>query len=66
MELLIILALILINGLFSMSEISLVSARKSKVEAEAKKANQTSKQILKPAENPDRFLSTVQIAITAV
>ncbi|MBQ2386550.1 MAG: HlyC/CorC family transporter [Bacteroidales bacterium] len=66
MELLIILVLILINGLFAMSEISLVSARKSKLEAEAKKGNKTSKQILKTAENPDRFLSTVQIAITAV
>ena len=38
----------------------------SRLEAEAKKGNKTSKQILKTAENPDRFLSTVQIAITAV
>lgn len=66
MEILIILALILVNGLFSMSEISIVSSRKSKLEAESKKGNKTSKQILKVAENPDRFLSTVQIAITAI
>ncbi len=66
MDLLIILLLILINGLFSMSEISVVSARKSKLDAEAKRGNKTSKRILEVAENPDKFLSTVQIAITAV
>lgn len=66
MELLIILLLILVNGIFSMSEISVVSSRKSKLDAEAKKGNKTSKQILEVAENPDKFLSTVQIAITAV
>lgn len=66
MELLIILALILVNGLFSMSEISVVSSRKSKLDAQAKKGNKTARQILNVAENPDNFLSTVQIAITAV
>lgn len=66
MEFLIILALILVNGLFSMSEISVVSSRKSKLDAQAKKGNKTARQILKVAENPDNFLSTVQIAITAV
>lgn len=66
MEFLIILALILVNGLFSMSEISVVSSRKSKLDSQAKKGNKTARQILKVAENPDNFLSTVQIAITAV
>lgn len=66
MELLIILALILVNGLFSMSEISVVSSRKSKLDAQAKKGNKIARQILNVAENPDNFLSTVQIAITAV
>lgn len=66
MELLIILALILVNGLFSMSEISVVSSRKSKLDAQAKKGNKTARQIVNVAENPDNFLSTVQIAITAV
>lgn len=66
MELLIILALILVNGLFSMCEISVVSSRKSKLDAQAKKGNKTARQILNVAENPDNFLSTVQIAITAV
>ena len=49
-----------------MSEISVVSSRKSKLDAQAKKGNKTARQILNVAENPDNFLSTVQIAITAV
>ncbi|MEE1113169.1 MAG: hemolysin family protein [Bacteroidales bacterium] len=66
MEYLIILALIVINGLFSMSEAAIVSSRKSKLDADSKKGNKTSKRILEVAENPDNFLSTVQIAITAI
>ncbi|MEE1225796.1 MAG: hemolysin family protein [Bacteroidales bacterium] len=66
MEYLIILALIVINGLFSMSEAAVVSSRKSKLDADSKKGNKTSKRILEVAENPDNFLSTVQIAITAM
>ncbi|MEE1142505.1 MAG: hemolysin family protein [Bacteroidales bacterium] len=66
MEYLIILALIVINGLFSMSEAAVVSSRKSKLDADSKKGNKTSKRILEVAENPDDFLSIVQIAITAI
>lgn len=66
MEYLIILALIVINGLFSMSEAAVVSSRKSKLDADSKKGNKTSKRILEVAESPDNFLSTVQIAITAI
>ncbi|MEE1251505.1 MAG: hemolysin family protein [Bacteroidales bacterium] len=66
MEYLVILALIVINGLFSMSEAAVVSSRKSKLDADSKKGNKTSKRILEVAENPDNFLSTVQIAITAI
>jgi putative hemolysin len=65
-EYLIILALIVINGLFSMSEAAVVSSRKSKLDADSKKGNKTSKRILEVAEAPDNFLSTVQIAITAI
>ncbi|MEE1303383.1 MAG: CNNM domain-containing protein, partial [Bacteroidales bacterium] len=46
MEYLIILALIVINGLFSMSEAAVVSSRKSKLDADSKKGNKTSKRIL--------------------
>lgn len=65
-DILIIIALILLNGVFSMSEIALVSARKSKLSAEARKGNRGAKTALRLIENPDRFLSTVQIGITLI
>lgn len=49
-----------------MSEAAVVSSRKSKLDADSKKGNKTSKRILEVAESPDNFLSTVQIAITAI
>lgn len=65
-EIIIILALILLNGLFSMAEIALVSARKSSLNVEAKKGNKAARAALKLSEEPDRFLSTVQIGITLI
>jgi putative hemolysin len=49
-----------------MSEMAVISSRKSKLEADAKKGNKTSKQLLSVTENPDKFLSTIQIAITTI
>ena len=66
MEIVIIIGLILLNGVFSMSEIALVSARKSKLETEAKKGNKSAKTALTLSNEPDRFLSTVQIGITLI
>lgn len=66
MEILIILFLIFLNGLFSMSEISLVSARKSSLAADAKKGSKSAKTALKLIEEPNKFLSTVQIGITLI
>lgn len=66
MEALIILFFILLNGVFSMSEMAVISSRKSKLEADSKKGNNTAKQVLKVTENPDKFLSTIQIAITTI
>lgn len=66
MELVIILALILLNGLLSMSEIALVSARKTKLGNDAKKGKKAAKTALKLSEDPDRFLSTIQIGITLI
>lgn len=66
MEIIIILVLILVNGIFSMAEIAVVSSRKSKLESLTKKGDQKAKKILKIAEKPEHFLSTVQIAITAI
>ncbi|QRQ99625.1 hemolysin family protein [Dyadobacter sandarakinus] len=66
MELLIILLLVLLNGIFSMSEIALVSSRKSRLEAAAKNGDSSAKAALNLANSPTRFLSTVQIGITLV
>jgi putative hemolysin len=66
MEILIIFFLILINGIFSMSEISLVSSRKFKLENAARKGNSNAMKALQLANNPNTFLSTVQIGITLI
>lgn len=65
-ELFIIIGLILLNGVFAMSEIALISARKSSLNTDAKKGNRAAKVVLKLANEPDRFLSTVQIGITLI
>jgi putative hemolysin len=65
-EILIILGLILINGIFSMAEIALVSARKARLEGQANKGDEKAKAALKLANNPDVFLSTVQVGITLI
>lgn len=65
-DLLIIIALILLNGIFSMSEVALISARKSKLTADAKSGNHNAATALKLQGEPDRFLSTIQIGITLI
>ena len=66
MEIVIILGLILLNGVLSMSEIALVSARKSRLETDAKKGSKAAGTALKLANSPDIFLATIQIGITLV
>lgn len=66
MEIIIILLLILLNGVFSMSEIALISSRKSRLESEAKKGSSSAKTALDLANSPNKFLSTVQIGITLI
>lgn len=66
MELVIILILVLLNGIFAMSEMSLVSSRKFKLEAAAKKGKSGAKTALELSDNPTKFLSTVQIGITLI
>lgn len=66
MEIIIILALVLLNGVFSMSEMSLVSSRKFKLENAKRKGSTGAKTALDLTENPSRFLSTVQIGITLI
>jgi putative hemolysin len=66
MELLIILMLILLNGVFAMSEIALVSSKKVRLEAAAKSGKKGAATALKLSLAPNRFLSTVQIGITLI
>ena len=66
MEFFIIIGLILLNGVLAMSEIAMVSARKSRLETEARTGNKSARRALKLANEPDRFLSTVQIGITLI
>lgn len=66
MELFILGILILINGLFTMSEIALVSARKSRLESQAEKGDHNAKTALELSQNPEIFLSAAQIGITLI
>lgn len=66
MEIIIIIGLILLNGVFSMSEMALVSSRKFKLEAAKKKGKSGAKIALELSENPTKFLSTVQMGITLI
>jgi len=65
-EVIILLILIIVNGLFVMSEIALVSARKGRLEGLANKGDAKAKAALDLIENPEKFLSTAQIGITLI
>lgn len=65
-EMLLILVLIVANGIFSGSEIAVVSARKVRLEQLASRGNTKAKAALKLANAPNDFLSTVQIGITLI
>lgn len=66
MDIIIIAALIILNGIFSMAEIALVSVRKSKLEIDMKKGSKAAKAALHLSNEPNKFLSTVQIGITLI
>lgn len=65
-ELLVILLLVVVNGLLAMSEIALISARKPYLSNEMKRGSRSAKMALKLAQEPDKFLSTIQIGITVI
>ena len=62
----IILVLIALNGVFAMSELAIVSARKPRLKAMAKAGKKGAQTALLLASDPGRFLSTVQIGITLI
>jgi putative hemolysin len=65
-DLIIILALVGLNGLFAMSELAIVSARKPRLQAMEKAGRRGARTALALASDPGKFLSTVQIGITLI
>lgn len=65
-ELLIIVFLIILNGIFSMSEISILSSRKIRLKRKVQSGSKGAQVALELADEPNRFLSTVQVGITFI
>lgn len=66
MEIFILFALILLNGLFAMSELALVSARKARLQKLIDEGDKSAQAAVELGEDPTRFLSTIQIGITSI
>ena len=66
MELAILVALIVLNGIFAMSEIALITARKSRLQKLAEDGDHSAAIAIHLGEEPTQFLSTIQIGITAI
>lgn len=66
MDVALLIALILLNGIFAMSEIALVTARKSRLQKLADEGDKSAMIAIRLGEEPTQFLSTVQIGITAI
>jgi putative hemolysin len=66
MEILLLASLIVLNGLFAMSEIALVTARRSRLAKLAAEGDRAATVAMELGEHPTRFLSTIQIGITAI
>lgn len=66
MEIALLLALILLNGLFAMSEIALVTARKARMQKFVEEGDSAAVAAVKLGEDPTRFMSTIQIGITSI
>jgi putative hemolysin len=65
-ELVIVVALILLNAFFAMSELALVSARRARLQGMAEQGHRGAKAALALAADPNRLLSTVQVGITLI
>ncbi|HEY0720542.1 MAG TPA: hemolysin family protein [Gammaproteobacteria bacterium] len=66
MEILLLIALILLNGLFAMSEIALVAARRGRLARLAEEGDRAAAVAIKLHDDPTRFLSSIQIGITSI
>ena len=65
-ELVIIAVLLVLNGIFSMSELAIVAAKRVRLERQAERGDAGARAALTIAANPGDFLSTVQVGITLV
>ncbi|HET7317894.1 MAG TPA: hemolysin family protein [Nitrospirota bacterium] len=65
-DIILIFSLIILNGFFAASEISLISLRKSRVRHLVKSGHRVARRVQKLQEEPERFLSTVQIGVTLI
>lgn len=65
-EIIVIIALVLLNGLLSMSEIAIIASRKSRLQQMANEGSQRAILALKLSEHPENLLSVVQIGITMI
>jgi putative hemolysin len=66
MELIVLAALILLNGIFAMSEIALVTARKARMQKLLDEGDRAATAAVRLGEDPTRFLSAIQIGITSI
>lgn len=66
MDVLILAGLILLNGLFAMSEIALITSKKAKLQKAADSGDSSAQKALELGADPNRFLSTVQVGITSI
>ncbi len=66
MEIFILIVLIVLNGIFAMSEIALVTARKARLSPKAAAGDKSAQAAIRLGENPTRFLSAIQIGITSI
>jgi putative hemolysin len=66
LDVVIIMALIILNGVFAMSELAIVSARTARLEAMAKEGSKSARTAIRLGADPGKFLSTVQIGITLI
>lgn len=66
LEIVLVVLLVLANGIFSMSEMALVSSRKARLRQRSEEGNTGARLALELSENPNDFLSTVQIGITLI
>ena len=62
----VVLLLVVVNGLFAMTELAVVSSRRSKLQARAERGDRGARAALKLSEDPTRFLSAVQVGITLI